>query len=243
VPTPAVPPTPTPVASSALAPDDYWYSIFRERYLIPSTAFNSTPGPVNASTPVSGALPPGRIGVTATPNPPVPFSVGNELLLGNFIITDTLASLTDITYSKPELMVMWNVLNNLTHQLIDPTVDPRAYEQSYEASLNQLVNAVLRVNKLARVIIGNVPDLAAFRYYQVCFNNAQLKQIQRDYNNMFNALAARYPGRVFIARLDLIDLQNHPQWIYQFEGARFSQLGATEIGVAFGREFQKIRYR
>ncbi len=236
-------PTPTPVALYEAAPDDYWYDLFKQRYILPNAAQNVTPGPVNASTPFGGPLPAGRLTVTATPNPPVPFAFGSELRLGSLIITDTISTLSDITYYKPELMVMWNVMNNLTRQLVDPAVDPKAYQQAFEASLNQLVNAVLRVNRLSRIIIGNVPDLTNMRYFLTCFNNAQLQQIQRDYNAMFNAVAARYPGRVYIARLDLLDLRAHPQWIFLGDGLRFTKVGATEIAAAFGREFQKIRYR
>ncbi|MEI6043313.1 MAG: hypothetical protein WCS37_02865 [Chloroflexota bacterium] len=232
------------------AADDYWYNLFRERYVFvaagPPAGPNSTAGPYNASTPFTGPLPPGTPGylaVTPTPNPPQPYTAGEELRLGSLIITDTVADLADITYNKPELMVMWNVMNNLTRQLIDPTIDPKAYQQSYEAALNQLVNAVLRVNSISRIIIGNVPDLTNMRYFKTCFNNAQLKQIQTDYNGMFAALAKRYPGRVYIARLDQMDLLNHPQWVYIQDGLRFTQMGATEVAATFGRVFQTIHYR
>lgn len=244
----APPPTPTPVNLYSVAADDYWYNLFRDRYITgssPPSIPNPTAGPANASTPFSGGLPPSNPGffATPTPNPPKPYQINGELKIGSLIITDTLGSQADITYYKPELFVMWDVMNNLTRQLVDPTVDPKSYQQTYEAALNDLVNLVLRINKTSRVIIGNVPDLTNMRYFQTCFNQAQLKQIQGDYNAMFNALARKYPGRVYIARLDLLDLRNHPQWVFLGDGLRFTQLGATEVAAAFGREFQKIRYR
>jgi hypothetical protein len=244
-----VPPAPTAVALYGLATPDYWYNLFLNRYVFatggPPEAPNSTVGPVNASTPFPGPLPGGRANgaPTPTPNPPVPYVQASNTLLTTFVITDTLSSLTDITYNKPNLMVMWNVMNNMTRQLIDLGVDPKAYQQAYEADLNRLVNAVLRVNSTARIIIGNVPDIAGMRYYTTCFNEAQLRQLQRDYNGMFDSLRQRYPGRVYIARLDLIDIRNHPQWIYISDGLSFTQLGAAEVAAAFGREFQKINYR
>ncbi|MEI7553991.1 hypothetical protein [Candidatus Chlorohelix sp.] len=173
----------------------------------------------------------------ATVNQYIRTPVGTHTQL-TLVITDATFLETSMVDFRPDLVLFWNVLNNLTIQMIDPATDPAIYQRAYEESLNLYVNRMLKDTK-ARVIIGNAPDVTSMWYFKPCFAPEALRKVQQDYNNIIANVAKKNPTRVFVADLTGIELGKYAFYISIDDGFWFTVSGHREIAKAFGDVINK----
>ncbi len=217
-----------------------------------------TPIPVNTAQ-AAGKSPtptaPPRM-PTSTPSLSQKFQPGPQSLLASIFITDTTAALNGFSSQPINFVAMWQVMNDLTLTLANPDIPEetflRAYERNLDAILNNLLNRSLYDPRLPpsgeqryanrKIIIGNVPDLQAFRYFTPCFTAERIRQIQNDYNQLINREIAKFPGRVYLADLSHLAWTSHPQWVAVEDGLQLTFAGSDAVADEFGRVFVSLRF-
>jgi hypothetical protein len=151
---------------------------------------------------------------------------------------------------------MWQVMNDLTYALINVDTPIEVQARAYETYLTQTINFLLTrdlhdptlpVTGEARyanrkIIIGNVPDLRAFKFYSPCFNTQQLQNAQRNYNAVISAVAAKYPNQVYVADLSTLNWMGNPQWVSTVDGLQLTSAGMDAVANVFGNIFAKLRF-
>ena len=174
--------------------------------------------------------------------------------IGSVYITDVVALLNGYTEQPITFAAMWQVMNDVSLALANPDTPIETYLRAYEQSLDRIIGIVLN-RSLAdprlgttgeqryanrKIIIGNVPNLMAFRYYTPCFTAQRLQQVQNDYNQLINRMAAKYSGRVFVADMNTLNWMTHPQWVATEDGLRLTAAGADAVADVFGAVFLKL---
>ncbi|HEX2912904.1 MAG TPA: hypothetical protein VH186_19010 [Chloroflexia bacterium] len=229
----------------------------------------ATPLPFNTPDVFTGLTPAPTEPPTATPRPippsPAPtwtptiarkLQTRDTITLSSVFISDVTSTLPTYRTSGVNLTLMWKVMNDVTMAMLDPDTPLEVYLRAYESNLDTIVGNVVNISlkdpSLAadgseryanrKVIIGNVPDLLAFRFFKPCFNDAQIRTVQNGYNNVIARVAAKYPGKVYIADLSALNWKGNPQWVSTTDGYRITNDGADAIADAFGRVFQKFLY-
>ncbi len=250
--TPLPPPTPTPTAliriGGEIMEEFPGYTDARRGFLYPLTNQCIRNAFLTASNVTKPANPfdfPGQAArasegawfdaVTAVyVRPPVSTEIQSTLN-----ITGTIAYQTRMIEFRPDLVLMWHVLNNLTIQLIDPDTDPAVYQRAYEESVNIFVDRLMKETR-ARVVIGNVPDITAMWYFKPCFSPEVLRKTQQDYNKIIDNVARRNPNRVFVADLTSIELAKYAQYISIEDGFFMTVAGHREVAKIFGKVINRL---
>jgi hypothetical protein len=155
------------------------------------------------------------------------------------IITDAVAFENRQIEFRPDLVLIWHVLNNVAIQLIDPDTDPNVYQRAYESGLNTYVDRMLQQTR-ARVIIGNVPDITALWFFKSCFQPDVLKRVQQTYNDIIANVARKNPSRVFVADLTDIELAKYGQYISYDDGFWLTVGAHREVAKRFGDVIKKL---
>jgi lysophospholipase L1-like esterase len=102
------------------------------------------------------------------------------------------AQLPKAIEAKPDLVTVWNVVNDL-----NANVDIAAYERDLDRLLRELTT---RTN--AQVLVGNVPDLARVpAYTSLGIPPEELRKEARRWNELIARVAQKYPGRVSVVDL------------------------------------------
>jgi hypothetical protein len=162
-----------------------------------------------------------------------------EVVFKSIVISDANFTATRFVDFKPDLVLTWQVLNNLTIQLLDPNTDPAHYLRSYENELNIFVDRMLKETR-ARVVIGNAPDVTAMWYFKPCFTPEVLRKVQADYNNIISNVAKKNPTRVFVADLSNLPLGRYSQFLSVEDGLWFTVQGHREVAKIFGDVIRKL---
>ncbi len=217
-----------------------------------------TPRPADAATVTPAPTATFRV-PTWTPTLVQKFQTQGSLTsntIGSIFISDV-NSLLPRTLQQPiNFVAMWQVMNDLTYALVNADTPfetfLRGYEERLDLIFKSILNRSLKDPRLApsgeeryanrKIIIGNVPDLRAFRFYKACFTAERIKTVQTDFNSLISRLAAKYPGQVYVADLAALDWLNHPQWVFIGDGYRLSRSGASAVGDVFGQLFVKLNF-
>ncbi|HEV8634003.1 MAG TPA: SGNH/GDSL hydrolase family protein [Chloroflexota bacterium] len=94
--------------------------------------------------------------------------------------------------ARPDLVTVWNVVNDL-----NANVDMAAYERDLDRLLRELTNKTG-----ARVLVGNVPDLAGVpAYTKLGIPPDELRKEAARWNQVIARTAQKYPGRVYVVDL------------------------------------------
>lgn len=244
--TPQFPPTPTPLPFPTN--DVFTGLTARPTERIPASPTN-TPRP-----------PTPTIAPSPTPLLVQKYDVQSNVIGGGEIasywITDVTAALPLYTNEPINFVAMWYVMNDLTLAMVNIDTPLENHLRAYEQTLDQILQRVLSFNlndlnvtsrigaRFAnrRVILGNVPDLRAFRFFKPCFTDEKIRTVQNAYNQVINRVAAKYPGRVFIADLSTLPWLSNPQWVTVQNGYELSPSGAEAVADAFGKVFAKLTF-
>jgi lysophospholipase L1-like esterase len=94
--------------------------------------------------------------------------------------------------ARPDLVTIWNVVNDL-----NANVDMAAYERDFDRLLRELTSRTG-----ARVLVGNVPDLAKVpAYASLGIPPDELRKEAALWNRLIARVAEKYPGRVYVVDL------------------------------------------
>ncbi|MDB5079152.1 MAG: hypothetical protein JWP00_1076 [Chloroflexi bacterium] len=176
--------------------------------------------------------------------------------LQSIFISDVTSALNGFSEKPINFIVMWQVMNDLTLALVNVDtpveVHLRAYEEYMDKTINILLNRSLKDPSIPtsgearyanrKMIIGNVPDLKAFRFFSPCFTQERLTTIQNQYNAIINRVAAKYAGKVYVADLNTINWSKNPQWVSVQNGYDLSIAGADAVADVFGKVFLTLKF-
>lgn len=255
--TPTPKPTATPTIAATVPPTPLPFptnDVFTGLTAVPT---NSGPTPTAIPSPTATRTPPPA--PTSTPSVVQRLTVRGDLV-GNFIqsvwITDVNSLLPKFSTQPVNFVVMWHVMNDVTLAMVnfDTPLENylRAYEQSLDETLQRLLNISLRDPNLKptgeeryanrKIILGNVPDLRAFRFFKPCFTDERIRTVQNSYNQVISRVAAKYPGRVYIADLSTMAWTSNPLWVTPENGFELTTFGAEAVADVFGRVFEKLSF-
>lgn len=251
--TPLPPPSPTPAPAVNIAGiimlDFQGYQDLQRNILFPLTnqcirnTFLTAPAATKAGLPADSLIQNARATESAWFDnilsiyirPPL----GSIERSSSVVITDVNSTQTRIIESRPDLVLMWHVLNNLTIQLVDPDTDPATYQRAYEESLNIMIDRFMKETR-ARVVVGNVPDITSLWYYKPCFSPEVLRRVQQSYNTIISNAARRYPSRVFVADLTGIELGKYAQYVALDDGFSLTVAGHREVSKVFANVILRL---
>ena len=213
-----------------------------------------TVGPTAVTGPTATATARPRV-ATSTPSTEQRLQITHQEEFGGVFITDTVSALNTYSEQPINFTIMWQVMNDVTLALVNPDTAEEVFLRAYESNLDLIIRTVLNRsltdNTLSstgeeryanrKFIIGNVPDLRAFRYYTPCFTAQRLQQVQNDYNQLIAKEAAKYPGQVYVADLTKLAWTSHPQWVFLDDGLQLSIVGSDAVADVFGQVFQTLK--
>lgn len=176
--------------------------------------------------------------------------------LQSIFISDVTSALNGFSEKPINFIIMWQVMNDMTLALVNVDtpieVHLRAYEEYLDKTINILLSRSLKDPSIPtsgearyanrKMIIGNVPDLKAFRFFSPCFTQESLTSIQNQYNAIINRVAAKYAGRVFVADLNTLNWTKNPQWVSVQNGYDLSNAGADAVADVYGKVFLTLKF-
>jgi hypothetical protein len=245
-PIPTWTPVPSPTPLPYNTPD-----VFTGLTAAPPLPPTDTVGPTSTPNPTATPIVP-----TSTPIASLRINVRNFTLVNSVVISDVTSILPGYSERTINFAVMWQVMNDLTYAMINVDTPIEVQARAYETYLTQAINFLLTrdlhdptlpVTGEARyanrkIIIGNVPDLRAFKFYSPCFNTQQLQNAQRNYNAVISAVAAKYPNQVYVADLSSLNWMGNPQWISTVDGLQLTSAGMDAVANVFGNIFARLRF-
>jgi hypothetical protein len=257
VPTETPLPTWTPIPSPTPLPYNT-PDVFTGLTAAPPMAPTDTPAPPPTPRPTITPVPTATAIVpTWTPSFQQRFQTKSDFnSLESIFISDVTSALNGFSEKPINFVVMWQVMNDLTLAMVNVDTPIEVHLRAYEEYLNKTIDTVLSrslkdpsiptsgearyANR--KMIIGNVPDLKAFRFFSPCFTQESLTTIQNQYNAIINRVAAKYAGRVYVADLNTLNWAKNPQWVSVQNGYDLSVAGADAVADVFGKVFLGLRF-
>jgi hypothetical protein len=244
IPAPTFTPFPTnPPAVTAAPPNLPTTDVF--------TGQTPNPNPPTQAIPTPTARP---IVPTSTPSNAARFELQGANEIRSIWITDVVSLLPGLRDKPINLVVMWHVMNDITLAMVNVDVPFENYLREYERTLDNLINTYLNFDLRdprlpvtgerryanRKILLGNVPNLLAFRFFKPCFTDERIRTVQNQYNQVIARVAAKYPNRVYVVDLSTLPWLQNPQWVTIEDGYRISRAGAEAVADAFGRVFERV---
>jgi hypothetical protein len=215
------------------------------------TGLTPNPNPTTAAIPTPTARP---IEPTSTPRSVARYDLQPENEIRGVWITDVVSLLPGFREKQINFVAMWYVMNDLTLAMVNVDTPTENYLREYERTLDSLVNSYLNFNLRdpllpvtgeiryanRKILLGNVPNLLAFRFFKPCFTDERIRTVQNQYNQVIARVAAKYPNRVYVVDLSTLPWLQNPQWVALEDGYRVSIAGAEVVADAFGRVFERV---
>jgi hypothetical protein len=244
IPAPTFTPIPTvPPAATAQPPLLPTNDVF--------TGLTPNPNPPTPAIPTPTRAP---IVPTSTPSNAARYELQGTNEIQSIWITDVVSLLPRFRSNPINFVVMWHVMNDVTLAMVNIDTPLENYLREYEKTLDALINTYLtfdlrdprlpvtgeRRYANRKVLLGNVPNLLAFRFYKPCFTDERIRTVQNQYNQVISRVAAKYPNRVFIVDLSSMPWLQNPQWVTIEDGYRITRAGSQAVADAFGRVFERV---